>query len=106
MFVFLNATEKKLLPWTNEALRSTVHALNISFFFIVITSLFLYLYFFVLKRNLMFTHSVSVSDFVQVTELTQFLIENSEILGENIPNLLDTDEGILITHFRVLIISL
>lgn len=54
----------------------------------------------------MFTHSVSVSDFVQVTELTQFLIENSEILGENIPNLLDTDEGILIKHFRVLIISL
>lgn len=30
---------------------------------------------------------------LQVTELTQFLIEHSEILGENIPNLLDTDEG-------------
>uniref|UniRef100_A0A8C7ZCK2 T cell activation RhoGTPase activating protein b n=1 Tax=Oryzias sinensis TaxID=183150 RepID=A0A8C7ZCK2_9TELE len=28
----------------------------------------------------------------KVTELTQFLIENCEILGENIPSLLDTDE--------------
>ncbi|XP_077408991.1 T cell activation RhoGTPase activating protein b [Vanacampus margaritifer] len=28
----------------------------------------------------------------KVTELTQFLIEHSEILGENIPHLLDTDE--------------
>ncbi|XP_036941574.1 T cell activation RhoGTPase activating protein b isoform X2 [Acanthopagrus latus] len=31
----------------------------------------------------------------KVTELTQFLIENCEILGENIPNLLDTDEDSL-----------
>lgn len=29
----------------------------------------------------------------KVTELTQFLIEHSEILGENIANLLDTDEA-------------
>ncbi|XP_029281794.1 T cell activation RhoGTPase activating protein b isoform X1 [Cottoperca gobio] len=29
----------------------------------------------------------------KVTELTQFLIEHCEILGENIPNLLDTDEA-------------
>ncbi|XP_070843968.1 T cell activation RhoGTPase activating protein b [Chaetodon trifascialis] len=28
----------------------------------------------------------------KVTELTQFLIQHSEILGENIPNLLDTDD--------------
>lgn len=28
----------------------------------------------------------------KVTALTQFLIENSDVLGENIPNLLDTDE--------------
>lgn len=34
---------------------------------------------------------------LQVTELTQFLIQHSEILGENIPNLLDSDEGTL-TH--------
>lgn len=34
-------------------------------------------------------------DFLQVTELTQFLLEHFEILGENIPNLLDTDEGTL-----------
>ncbi|KAI3363694.1 hypothetical protein L3Q82_001319 [Scortum barcoo] len=31
----------------------------------------------------------------KVTELTQFLIENCDILGENIPNLLDTDEDSL-----------
>ncbi|XP_070781884.1 T cell activation RhoGTPase activating protein b [Enoplosus armatus] len=31
----------------------------------------------------------------KVTELTQFLIEHCEILGENIPNLLDTDEDSL-----------
>ncbi|XP_074541290.1 T cell activation RhoGTPase activating protein b [Halichoeres trimaculatus] len=31
----------------------------------------------------------------KVTELTQFLIESCEILGENIPNLLDTDEDSL-----------
>ncbi|XP_041832578.1 T cell activation RhoGTPase activating protein b [Melanotaenia boesemani] len=31
----------------------------------------------------------------KVTELTQFLIENCEILGENIPSLLDTDEDSL-----------
>lgn len=31
--------------------------------------------------------------FLQVTELTQFLLENFTILGENIPSLLDTDEG-------------
>ncbi|XP_061842974.2 T cell activation RhoGTPase activating protein b isoform X1 [Nerophis lumbriciformis] len=29
---------------------------------------------------------------LKVTELTQFLMEHSEILGDNIPNLLDTDE--------------
>ncbi|XP_069030064.1 T cell activation RhoGTPase activating protein b isoform X1 [Embiotoca jacksoni] len=31
----------------------------------------------------------------KVTELTQFLIENCEILGENIPSLLDTDDDFL-----------
>nr|XP_046229422.1 T cell activation RhoGTPase activating protein b [Scatophagus argus] len=31
----------------------------------------------------------------KVTELTQFLIEHSELLGDNIPNLLDTDEDSL-----------
>ncbi|KAM9339160.1 T cell activation RhoGTPase activating protein b [Symphorus nematophorus] len=31
----------------------------------------------------------------KVTELTQFLIEHSEILGDNIPNLLDSDEDSL-----------
>ncbi|XP_059212254.1 T cell activation RhoGTPase activating protein b [Centropristis striata] len=31
----------------------------------------------------------------KVTELTQFLIEHCEILGENIPNLLDTDDDSL-----------
>uniref|UniRef100_A0A3Q3VVT8 Rho-GAP domain-containing protein n=1 Tax=Mola mola TaxID=94237 RepID=A0A3Q3VVT8_MOLML len=31
----------------------------------------------------------------KVTKLTQFLIEHSELLGENIPNLLDTDEDLL-----------
>ncbi|KAL6095828.1 tagap [Pungitius sinensis] len=31
----------------------------------------------------------------KVTELTQFLIEHCEILGENVPNLLDTDEDSL-----------
>lgn len=30
---------------------------------------------------------------LKVTALTQFLIEHCEILGENIPHLLDTDEG-------------
>lgn len=36
---------------------------------------------------------VSFSDFLQITELTQFLIENFMLLGENIPSLLETDEG-------------
>lgn len=30
---------------------------------------------------------------LQVADLTQFLIEHWEILGDNIPNLLDIDEG-------------
>ncbi|XP_054474689.1 T cell activation RhoGTPase activating protein b [Anoplopoma fimbria] len=34
----------------------------------------------------------------KVTELTQFLIEHCEILGDNIPNLLDTDEDKLSSH--------
>lgn len=38
-------------------------------------------------------HCVPVSDSAQVTALAQFLIENSDLLGENIANLLDTDEG-------------
>lgn len=38
---------------------------------------------------------MSWSDLLQVTELTQFLLEHFELLGENIPNLLDTDEGTL-----------
>lgn len=38
------------------------------------------------------------SDFLQATELTQFLIEHFDILGDNIPNLLDTDEGKLTYH--------
>lgn len=47
-----------------------------------------------------------LSDLLQVTELTQFLIENCEILGENIPNLLDTDEGTFIHHSNILLSSL
>lgn len=43
-----------------------------------------------------------LSDLLQVTELTQFLIENCEILGENIPNLLDTDEGTFMYLFTSL----
>lgn len=45
-----------------------------------------------------FTHHVSLSGLLQVTELTQSLIEHSEILGENIPNLLDTDAGTFTHH--------
>lgn len=41
------------------------------------------------------THNISYSDLLQVTDLTEFLIEHWEILGDNIPNLLDIDEGTL-----------
>lgn len=40
---------------------------------------------------------LSLCDSLQVTDLTQFLIENCDILGENTKVLLDTDEGKLIS---------
>lgn len=40
---------------------------------------------------------LSLCDSLQVTDLTQFLIENCDILGENTRVLLDTDEGKLIS---------
>ena len=46
------------------------------------------------------THHVSPCDLWQVTELTQFLIEHPEILGENVPNLLGTDEGTYTQNLR------
>lgn len=45
------------------------------------------------KLLLLLTHDICFSNWLQVTDLTKFLIEHFEILGENIPNLLDTDEG-------------
>lgn len=44
---------------------------------------------------ILFTNHISYSDLLQITDLTEFLIEHCEILGENIPNLLDIDEGTL-----------
>jgi len=38
-------------------------------------------------------HLTYFSDLLQITELTQFLIEHCEILGENILQLMDIDEG-------------
>lgn len=40
-----------------------------------------------------------------MTALTHFLIENSDILGENIPNLLDTDEGTAMTQLNIEILD-
>lgn len=45
---------------------------------------------------------ISFSDLLQITDLTEFLIEHWEILGENIPNLLDIYEGTLSGHTNLL----